>query len=773
MSNNYSYRKCYENAEFYELFSAFLKSSLNLELLHFYELVNDFNLLMNESYKEKRAEAIVDTFLKSDSPEQINISVGALEETLSRYQKAKDGEILFDDEIFEPCLKIVSHDLRHDAFYRFKMEKCFLSFMEDQKKVLGLQKFRETFLKDVESSENTEGENDSDNSDDHKRMDPALLLTVKINFDPEELKVVFSERPEKIHNYLMNKMVVDMMKPFVGVQTSTPDEVSKEKPHNFASLLKTITLTKKKNTLDENSIVRRFQRQDALQWIQKYLKFSDEEASEAIFKMLESYNIIESVREIEGFDTTDYFNFKLKKKVIVIGCGAGGITAANILKEHMEVIVIDSKSVMSFVNGYYNLFSNPMLIENYEFPAESMVKGCKYIQAKVKKISPSVVYLDKEIIAYDYLIIASGSHYYVPYEISFNNFTPKFPGYKFNDSKDQIFNPSEIRIVIPYKKKSIISSYPFIREAKRAIIIGSGPVACETAGELAVKYPKLEIVIITQYKRLLQKYHSKKVSNTTMNILENYGNIKFHFRKVITRVEGKNVYFKNLTENIEVKNAEESMEGDILINCMGLRPNTEMFNAYMSDSLNAKGFVQVNDYFQVLYGKFVSETQQNLEEFLKNTLDSDENSDGETDDLSIGSNDSFTQILEKMNNQTRSIDTNSENVETVVVGYNNIYAIGDIIQMNEEKLTFFAELHGSRASENILNMERSNSPEEFKSSVMRYKGGSSIIQCVSLGEKAILFKGKKYISHGCITKFKSDFIGKQLENIVNLDKSTE
>jgi NADH dehydrogenase FAD-containing subunit len=757
---NYSYRKCFKNPEFYELFSSFLSASFNLELLRFYEHANDFNLLMTETNKEQKADTIVETFLKDDAPEQINISSVALEETLKLYQKAKEGQILFDHEIFAPCLKIVKSDLKNDVFNRFKTHQSFINFMDSKKKTLGERKFREVFLKDSERLEEKK-DTEPEITEIFYKTDPFQLLTVNIAFGEEELKEAFPGTNVKMRNYLMNKMVMDIMKPFTGVENSNPYEIE-TKPLKLNSLLKTIT--KKKDSFSWGStMLRKFHKIDALRWIQNYFKLPCRDDADVIFKLMETSNIVEPIGNIEGYYTKDYYTFKLKKKVIVIGCGAGGITVANILKEYMDVTVIDSKSIMSFINGYFNLFSNPMAIEDFEFPADSMVKGCKYVQASVKNISPKAVYTEKEIFAYDYLIVASGSHHYIPYDIVHKSFTPNYPGYKFDDTNDQLFD-DDIRVVVPYKKKSIIASYAFIREAKRVIIVGSGSVGCETAGELAVKYPNLEIVMITQDSKLLQKYQSTKTSKATFNILNQYGNIKFNFEKVITRVEGRFVYFKKLTDSVNIKYDEESLEGDVLINCMGLRPNTKFFKAFMADSLNANGSVRVNEYFQVLSGKIVGETD--LRKKSESTSDdSDEQLSESTDTLHV--NELFDKINEKSQRKSTSF-----HMEAVAPGYDNIYAIGDIVRTNEEKLTYFAEKHGETAATNILRMEKSLNLEEFNLKTQRYKS-ETIIQCVSLGKKMVAFKGNRYIAHGSVSKLKKDFIGKQLQKLVDISKSPQ
>jgi uncharacterized protein YktB (UPF0637 family) len=179
---------------------------------------------MTETNKEQKADTIVETFLKEDAPEQINISSVALEETVQRYQKAKKGEILFDSELFEPCLKIVRNDLKHDVFNRFKMHQSFISFMEDKKKELGDKKFREVFLKDSERLEEKK-DTEPEITEIFYKTDPFQLLTVNIIFGEQDLKEAFPGTNVKMRNYLMNKMVIDIMKPFTGVENSTPYEI--------------------------------------------------------------------------------------------------------------------------------------------------------------------------------------------------------------------------------------------------------------------------------------------------------------------------------------------------------------------------------------------------------------------------------------------------------------------------------------------------------------------------------------------------------------------
>eukprot|EP01080_Neovahlkampfia_damariscottae_P012354 gene12354-6022_t len=763
--HHYSFQKCFDNADIYQMFSAYLEESKNLELLRFYELT--------------RAKSLVENFLKKDALEEINIDSAASIETLKRYEKAVLGETLFDSSIFEPCLKIVTHDLQHDVFRRFKFEKPFKDFMETKKKEMELKEFEHAFTSKIHEIEETvEGEHreleedSADESDDltetftssTEEVDLFKLLTVRISFSQEDIDDAFKDTGLSINSYVMNKMIMDIMKPFVGAK-SVDLEHTGSKKIGISFLLKG-----SKNLSDEILKMKKISKENAVNWLKSYFKLKeDKESAKKVFELLVKYSVFEPLAEIEGYNTTDIFKFTIKKQCVVIGCGAAGITVANLLKNEMEVIVIDKKSELTFINGFYHLISNPSKIEELEFPVDSMVKGCKIIQSAVQKISPSVVYLEHDIIPYDYLVIASGSHYYVPYEVNAKPFLPKYPGDKFDDIKDELFDKSKIQIVIPYKKNSVISNFQNIRKAKKIIIVGSGSVACETAGELAAKYPNMKIVIITQDSRVLKKYVDKKITKATMKIFKQYGNIEVIPKKAITRVVGKRVYYKSVTNDVTTKKVEESMEADILFNAIGLRPNTKMFKQYMGDSLNARGAVQVNDYFQVQYGKFNrGETENNCKD-ENEELDYDSDDDLLTND-EVSDSSQVNKILEAMSIDTFTLNTNFDS-DVIEQGYENIYAVGDIVDTKEEKLTFFASQHGQRAAQNILISEQCSDVEEFKRRAIRYKGGGTIIQCISLGSKGVVIKGHKFITHGSVAKYKVEFIGKQLANIVKIHES--
>ena len=758
----YSFHKCYENPEVYEMFSSFLEESKNLELLKFYEMTKNFNLLMNQTFKERQAKRIIELFLKNDSVDQVNIPVEALEETMSRYEKAVKGETLFESIIFAPCYKVVAHDLKHDAFYRFKFDPKFTEFMEKKKKKLSELEFKAKYtindikLKLIETENESDSEDDSESTQEENLMN---YLTVRIMFTQEDIDKTFEGSEINVNNYVMNRMIMDMMKPFVGVQLT---QIKSNGKKLNAFLNQVVGL--KKRSSEEISKIRKFTKEDSLTWISAYFKLTqyDTQTSMKIFELLQKYSVISLIEQFDGFETKGIYQFNLRKKCVIVGAGVAGIRAANNLKNEMDVTIIDKKKEYTFINGIYTLITNPTLVEDYEFSIESLVKGCNVVHSNVYKISSSAVYLESGTMPFDYLIVATGSHYFVPYEIEPRTFTQRFPGEKFSDIKDALYDKENINIVVPYKKGSIISNYQNIRKSEKIVIVGGGSVAVESAGEIASKYPKIEIFIITQYSRILKKYKDKKISQATMKIFNEYGNIKVLESRVITNVSGKTIHFKSINEDFSVKTIEESIEADVLINAMGLRPNTKIFNQFMSDSINAKGAVEINEYFQVQYGK-----HEKVEDEVKSDEETTEDVLSTTDEISEFED--ITRILETMNVDVFSLEVDSISDEDV---YENIYAIGDIVNLHEEKLNNYAQIHADSCTSNILLLEQSLDLDEFKENATKYKTKDAV-QYISIGSKGVVIRGKKYVTHGTVSKYKNENITKQIQTLRKISESDE
>ena len=117
--------------------------------------------------------------------------------------------------------------------------------------------------------------------------------------------------------------------------------------------------------------------------------------------------------------------------------------------------------------SFYKLLISPQLLSKFECPMTKVVEKCKFIQGTVEHLSQYGVYLEDQIIGFDYLIIATGCSYSVPFEIVEHQSNVL-------NRDDRIFNQirrkKQASIITPYSSKSIISAHYNITHSKTIVI---------------------------------------------------------------------------------------------------------------------------------------------------------------------------------------------------------------------------------------------------------------------------------------------------------------
>jgi sulfide:quinone oxidoreductase len=111
--------------------------------------------------------------------------------------------------------------------------------------------------------------------------------------------------------------------------------------------------------------------------------------------------------------------FCLAKTVVVLGGGAGGVAAVNVLSKTLSrnnrIILVDRKESYHFQGAF------PLLMVNQRRPAQLTKrldnlerKGIEFFQAEVKQIRPqqNLVDTSRESLCYDYLVIALGAEHH-------------------------------------------------------------------------------------------------------------------------------------------------------------------------------------------------------------------------------------------------------------------------------------------------------------------------------------------------------------------------
>lgn len=111
----------------------------------------------------------------------------------------------------------------------------------------------------------------------------------------------------------------------------------------------------------------------------------------------------------------------MKKKLIIIGGGYGGIRAAHNLSKNkeLEITVVDTKPYHYLQTDVYDFIANKTTITDISISLVTLFyDSCvNFLQRKIIKIIPSenklITNMDEEL-NYDYLIIANGSRTYFP-----------------------------------------------------------------------------------------------------------------------------------------------------------------------------------------------------------------------------------------------------------------------------------------------------------------------------------------------------------------------
>lgn len=246
------------------------------------------------------------------------------------------------------------------------------------------------------------------------------------------------------------------------------------------------------------------------------------------------------------------------KRVVVIGGGFAGSCVAQKLEKDFSVTLIDSKNFFEFTPGVLRTIVFPEHMKKIQVLHEHYLHKTKVVVGCISKVFEKEVEVDgKKRIGFDYLVIASGSKYTLP----FKDWT-----------------------VVATRAKHLRESYDGLCKAKKVLIIGGGLVGVELAGEICFAFPDKEITIVHSKDRLIERNNQKAISYAH-KFLESHG-VKILFNEKLE--EGKRSKF--------VTSKGTKLDADIAFLCTGIKPN---FDFLPKDFLDSQGGVKVNDCLQV------------------------------------------------------------------------------------------------------------------------------------------------------------------------------
>ena len=269
-------------------------------------------------------------------------------------------------------------------------------------------------------------------------------------------------------------------------------------------------------------------------------------------------------------------------KVVVVGCTHAGTAAVkNILTNHpdAEVTVFERNDNVSFLSCGIALYVGGVVKDPaglfYSNPEELASLGAKVnmehdvtnIDTDTKKVTAKDLKTNEEkIVDYDKLVVTTGSW-------------PIIPPIKGIDSENILLckNYNQANVIIEQAK-----------DAKKVVVVGGGYIGIELVEAFAESGK--EVTLIDGLSRILNKYLDEPFTSRLEKELVDRG---------VTLALGENVeeFVADETGTVKkVVTASKEFEADMVILCVGFRPNTELLKGKVD--MLPSGAIKVNEYMQ-------------------------------------------------------------------------------------------------------------------------------------------------------------------------------
>ncbi|MGE5628093.1 MAG: NAD(P)/FAD-dependent oxidoreductase [Solirubrobacterales bacterium] len=240
---------------------------------------------------------------------------------------------------------------------------------------------------------------------------------------------------------------------------------------------------------------------------------------------------------------------------VIIGNGAAGYYAADSIRKNDKngkIHIISEESVLTYLRPQLSKFLGSEVDDSKFYVSQEQWYSDNNIQVtlstKVKRINTEnnlILLNDGGIIGYSKLILANGSH----------NFIPDLPGVQF----DNVFSLRTISDAKKIKKQIV--------KGKKGIIVGGGVLGLEAAWSM--KNAGMEVTVLENASRLLSRQvdeegaemFSQSIAKSGVNVITNANVVEIIGDKGVTGLKLK---------------TGEILDADMVLFSVGIRPNTEL-----------------------------------------------------------------------------------------------------------------------------------------------------------------------------------------------------
>lgn len=286
-------------------------------------------------------------------------------------------------------------------------------------------------------------------------------------------------------------------------------------------------------------------------------------------------------------------------RIVIIGAGPAGLMLAVSLassltpSDNVEVVVLERSAYLYHTDGTPRAFTTASFMPKLFIPLTNAIPKAassfvKIVRAVALKISTEprneVVYRrigndDKEVLgqdvtlAFDYLVIATGSSYSTPIKQPANAYSRAATEAQITEVREQI------------------------EKARRILVIGGGTVGCEVAGDIAAKFPDKKVTILNASPKLLA---NNKVPDRFRNRLHDaLAKLKVQLILGERLVTDERMTGNCFEKRTFVTDKGSQIESDIQLFCGGFRPVAKLVREMDASLVDDRGFVKVNPQLQL------------------------------------------------------------------------------------------------------------------------------------------------------------------------------
>ncbi len=248
------------------------------------------------------------------------------------------------------------------------------------------------------------------------------------------------------------------------------------------------------------------------------------------------------------------------KKVVVIGGGFAGARVAKKLNGKCNLTLIDTVDYFEYTPGILRVLVEPEHYERLHVKHKDYLPHTKIVVGHVNKIDKKCVVLASgKKIQYDYLVIASGSHYNNPIKEQDTFFTTRV--------------------------KHLLEANKRMQNSNKIAIVGGGLVGIELAAEIVTHYADKKVSVIHSGDKILDR-NNVKTQNYAAKFLIDRG-VEIIFNEKIIDKDKKNLKSESGKE----------YPYDMVFFTVGIKPNTSFMQGDFSKY--APNGIEVNEYLQI------------------------------------------------------------------------------------------------------------------------------------------------------------------------------